>query len=357
MVGVVAPAARTLVDVGSGAGLPGVVLGVRLPSCRVVLSERRRKRANFLTIVAGQLGLENLEVVAGDVAALRGLGADVVVAQAVGSFAEVVRITRGVAGPDAVFVVARGRRGVGRWRRSKPRRGRRLPWWPRSRWGTVVPSSHCVSQEERLAHHRRDQSEGRRGQDHDGGEPVRRPGGTAKDPPGRSRSPGQREQRCRHPAAVAHRVRRAEWACVGAAGAGAHAATEPGGVAGVGGSRGGGGGARRQRGQHVAPGALAHRRAADVRLHRPGRPAVDGGADAECARGGRSPDHPVAVRVLCARRDRRDDGHGGAGARVAEPRPEDPRDPADDVRQQDRSSPSRWKRTCGGTSSGRCSGR
>jgi len=108
MVAAVAPGARTLVDVGSGAGLPGVVLGVRLPACRVILSERRRKRANFLTIVAGRLGLGNLEVVPGDVADLRGIEADVVVAQAVGSFLDVVRITRGVARADAVLVSRKG---------------------------------------------------------------------------------------------------------------------------------------------------------------------------------------------------------------------------------------------------------
>ncbi len=104
----VAPGARTLVDVGSGAGLPGVVLGVRLPGCRVILSERRRKRSNFLSIVVGQLGLENVEVVPGDVAGLSGLGADVVVAQAVGSFRDVVRITRDVARPDAVLISRKG---------------------------------------------------------------------------------------------------------------------------------------------------------------------------------------------------------------------------------------------------------
>ena len=108
VVNAVAPGVQTLVDVGSGAGLPGVVLGVRLPGCRVILSERRRKRANFLTLVVGQLGLDNVEVAPGDVAGLRGLGADVVVAQAVGSFREVVRITRDVARPDAVLLSRKG---------------------------------------------------------------------------------------------------------------------------------------------------------------------------------------------------------------------------------------------------------
>lgn len=98
----------TVVDVGSGAGLPGMVLAVRLESCRVVLCERRRKRAAFLTLASAQLQLENVEVVEGDVASLEGLGADVVVAQGVGRIAQVVRMTRSVARPGATWVSRRG---------------------------------------------------------------------------------------------------------------------------------------------------------------------------------------------------------------------------------------------------------
>ena len=120
----VAPDACTLLDVGSGAGLPGVVLAVRLPGVRVVLSERRRKRANFLTLVGGQLELDNVEVVQGDAEALVGLDAEVVVAQAVGTFGEVARLTRRSRARARCCSAARARAGVTRWRRSRPRSAR-----------------------------------------------------------------------------------------------------------------------------------------------------------------------------------------------------------------------------------------
>jgi 16S rRNA (guanine527-N7)-methyltransferase len=104
----VAPDARTVLDVGSGAGLPGVVLAVRLPGVRVVLSERRRKRANFLTLVGGQLELDNVEVVQGDAAQLVGLEAEVVVAQAVGTFGEVARLTRRARRAGSVLLSRKG---------------------------------------------------------------------------------------------------------------------------------------------------------------------------------------------------------------------------------------------------------
>jgi 16S rRNA (guanine527-N7)-methyltransferase len=50
-------------DIGSGCGFPGVVLASGC-AARLVLFERRRKRAAFLRIVIAELGLKNAEVLA-----------------------------------------------------------------------------------------------------------------------------------------------------------------------------------------------------------------------------------------------------------------------------------------------------
>jgi len=53
------PDARTLVDLGSGAGFPGLVLAVMLRGkVTVTLFEATRKKAEFLSVVADRLGLE-----------------------------------------------------------------------------------------------------------------------------------------------------------------------------------------------------------------------------------------------------------------------------------------------------------
>jgi 16S rRNA (guanine527-N7)-methyltransferase len=55
----------TLVDIGSGAGFPGIPVKVISPETRVVLVEAVQKKAAFLKEVARAVGLPGLEVFAG----------------------------------------------------------------------------------------------------------------------------------------------------------------------------------------------------------------------------------------------------------------------------------------------------
>ena len=54
-----------VVDVGSGAGFPGVPIAMMRPSLRLVLLEPTRKRASFLRVVGAELGLSCARVVEG----------------------------------------------------------------------------------------------------------------------------------------------------------------------------------------------------------------------------------------------------------------------------------------------------
>ncbi|STO97864.1 16S rRNA (guanine(527)-N(7))-methyltransferase RsmG [Helicobacter canis] len=58
---VIKPFSRCL-DIGSGAGLPALVLGILRPESHFILCEPRKKRAAFLRIVGHKLGLRNLQV-------------------------------------------------------------------------------------------------------------------------------------------------------------------------------------------------------------------------------------------------------------------------------------------------------
>uniref|UniRef100_UPI004056D23E 16S rRNA (guanine(527)-N(7))-methyltransferase RsmG n=1 Tax=Candidatus Electrothrix sp. TaxID=2170559 RepID=UPI004056D23E len=52
----------TLLDVGTGAGFPGLVLAIALPELSVTLVEPRQKRVSFLRHIIRTLGLANVQV-------------------------------------------------------------------------------------------------------------------------------------------------------------------------------------------------------------------------------------------------------------------------------------------------------
>ncbi|ETP71415.1 16S rRNA methyltransferase G [Lachnospiraceae bacterium JC7] len=56
---------KTLIDVGTGAGFPGLVLKILFPDLNIVLSDSLQKRLKFIQEVIDELGLKKIEVVHG----------------------------------------------------------------------------------------------------------------------------------------------------------------------------------------------------------------------------------------------------------------------------------------------------
>ena len=77
------PETGRIVDVGSGAGLPGVVVAAMRPGAEVVLLEPMERRTDWLTEVVERLGLGNARVLRGRAEDVGDLGADAVTARAV----------------------------------------------------------------------------------------------------------------------------------------------------------------------------------------------------------------------------------------------------------------------------------
>jgi 16S rRNA (guanine527-N7)-methyltransferase len=98
-----------LVDIGSGAGLPGVVLALLRPALGVVLMESMLRRCVFLEECVARLELENVEVVRGRAEDLAGsIRADVVTARAVAPLDRLAGWAAGLLRPGGEILAIKG---------------------------------------------------------------------------------------------------------------------------------------------------------------------------------------------------------------------------------------------------------
>jgi len=123
-----------ILDVGSGAGLPGVTLAIALPQAlaampgampkaasalgpgvppagagvRVTCVDTVAKKAGFIRQVAAELGLGGLQAVHGRIESLKPLQADVITCRAFASLSDIVSLTRLHLAPGGVWMALKG---------------------------------------------------------------------------------------------------------------------------------------------------------------------------------------------------------------------------------------------------------
>jgi 16S rRNA (guanine527-N7)-methyltransferase len=114
---VVAPLARKLprgparlLDVGSGGGLPGVVLAALMPELDVTCVDTVGKKAAFVRQAGVELGLRNLRAEHARVETLRAEPFDVVSSRAFASLGDFTRLTRGHLTDAGVWMAMKGKR-------------------------------------------------------------------------------------------------------------------------------------------------------------------------------------------------------------------------------------------------------
>jgi 16S rRNA (guanine527-N7)-methyltransferase len=102
-----------IVDIGSGGGLPGLVIAVERPEVELTLVDRREKRTDFLRRVVLRSGWAHVDVLTMDVAALaddvtagRRPPFDAVTARGFGPPATTLRLAAQLVAPTGVVVIS-----------------------------------------------------------------------------------------------------------------------------------------------------------------------------------------------------------------------------------------------------------
>lgn len=122
-------AASSVLDLGSGGGIPGLVLAVRRPDLRVMLLDRRTARTDLLRRLVHRLGItDRVTVLAGEAAVFgkqdKYRGAfDAVVCRSFGTPAVTTRMAGPFLGNGGLLIVSEPPDSHGRWTTDAATRG------------------------------------------------------------------------------------------------------------------------------------------------------------------------------------------------------------------------------------------
>ncbi len=98
-----------ILDVGSGGGLPGIVLAIMLPTVQVSCVDSVGKKAAFVRQVAGALALPRLQAVHSRVEALKAPPFDLVISRAFASLPDFVGLTASQLASDGCWLAMKGK--------------------------------------------------------------------------------------------------------------------------------------------------------------------------------------------------------------------------------------------------------
>jgi len=104
------PPAKTLLDIGTGAGFPGMILAFALPETEVTLVEPLTKKASFLQFVKADLKLANVRVVKKKIEQMDSEIFDIITSRAVTDTQMLLELSKNFRDKDSKLLFYKGER-------------------------------------------------------------------------------------------------------------------------------------------------------------------------------------------------------------------------------------------------------
>lgn len=104
------PKSKNLLDIGTGAGFPGMILAIGLPQTEVTLVEPLPKRASFLQFIKADLGLDNVRVVKKKVEEMEGEIFELITSRAVTDTDMLLKLSKNLRDENSKLLFYKGER-------------------------------------------------------------------------------------------------------------------------------------------------------------------------------------------------------------------------------------------------------
>jgi 16S rRNA (guanine527-N7)-methyltransferase len=101
-------AATRVLDVGSGGGLPGSAFAIAAPELSITCVDTVAKKTRFITQVAAELGLKNLQSEHSRVEEMKAAPFPVITSRAFASLPDFVKLSRSLLAPGGVWMALKG---------------------------------------------------------------------------------------------------------------------------------------------------------------------------------------------------------------------------------------------------------
>ena len=100
----------SLLDVGTGAGFPGLVMAIAKSNAKFFLCEPKQKRVAFLRLVKSKLKLENVEIIAKRVEQIEPFKVDIITSRAVANSKILIDLCKDFEKDSTKYLLFKGQR-------------------------------------------------------------------------------------------------------------------------------------------------------------------------------------------------------------------------------------------------------
>ena len=104
------PPAKKILDIGSGAGLPGIIIAIHHPQTEVTMSEKNKKKAYFIKKTIRILQLENAKILDEAITPklIKENKFDIVTARALASVSKIINMSKHLLSKEGKFLLMKG---------------------------------------------------------------------------------------------------------------------------------------------------------------------------------------------------------------------------------------------------------